>query len=126
MEEQTLTFAQRKVIMERNAILNTVNRPARDYYEKVLNVDNVIFDENPRTITLEDGTEAGEAYKSSYHSVDEGWIDSYTLACNSFAKLLVDSLGQGPWEEPIQITFKGQVTKRHKKDGRITDTVSLA
>lgn len=114
--------------LQRRAALETSNTPARDHYGEVLNVTEILFDapDHPRKITLKNGQTSGDVYKSTFRTLEHGWVDSYTLACHSFAQMVVKALDGHEFPEPIAVVFSGQLTKRHRDtDGLETDTVRL-
>lgn len=107
------------------AALRQINKPARDVYGEPLLCTAMRFDESPRTITLRDGSPSGDVYKSSFLTIEHGWIDSYTLACKEFAKGIVTDLARQDFPTPLKIVFTGQKTKRNRSSEDVSDTVRL-
>ena len=99
-------------------VLTSVNKPARDYYGAVLTVDRILQDLEPRTI----GTI--QAFKTAFHTVEEGWLDTYSAACYGFGRQVLDAARGETFS--IRVVFSGQITKWGKKENRETDTVRLA
>ncbi|MHB1709612.1 MAG: hypothetical protein ACYCT2_09080 [Thermoplasmataceae archaeon] len=121
LADNKTTWQEKLKAMQKVAIKAAINPPARDFYGEKLNCTAILFDTEDRDIG--DGV---KVKKSSYHTLEHGWIDSYTLACHSFAVMVTQSLGTQSFPEPIQIVFTSQITKHHRgRDNKETDRVQL-
>lgn len=141
MTKTASSIPSRAAVLRLNAVLQNVNGKASDHYGEKLTCTGVLFDTVEREIQLGKTGRKGKAKKSSFHTVEYGWIDSYTGASLGTAEMIADTFGRldvkptngdgAEWEEEdyFHIVFSGQVTNLHKEenggDGHMTDKVNI-
>ena len=111
---------------------------ASDYYDKPFTLERV---NEPVPVEIKGDTTTFKCNRTRWYvhfidletlEVDKNatMIDTYTLACEAFAKTLLRLFKNKPLPDyntaQIVLKFEGQVTRAHKLDGKLTDKVSWA
>ena len=111
---------------------------ASDYYDKPFTLERV---NEPTPVEIKGDTTTFKCNRTRWYvhfidletgEVDKNatMIDTYTLACEAFAKTLLRLFKNKPLPDyntaQIVLKFEGQVTRAHKLDGKLTDKVSWA
>lgn len=105
--------------------LNKANKKARDHYNEIVTCNQVMVDKEERIVKDEKGNDI-RARKSTFNTLEHGWIDSYTETCAGFAESINEFTHGMQFNPPIHIEFYPTVTKRNEEIGRESDAVRLA